>query len=99
MLKYFFIRLNCLSLKPCIGEYSRGKLLHIYSSPGNQVISLMKKIYENFVWLLITIVRGIHIKHTWNGKSALILASIGENVSAHIYSVLIFAGNPVTQII
>ena len=48
---------------------------------------------------MITIVRGIHIKHTWNGKSALILASIGENVSAHIYAVLIFAGCPVTQII
>jgi|ERR1035437_3169588 hypothetical protein len=58
---------------------------------------MVKKIYESFVWLLITIVRGIHIKHTWNGKSALILASIGENVSAHLYSILIFAGCPVTQ--
>jgi hypothetical protein len=58
----------------------------------------MKK-FLNFVWLFITITRGVHIKHTWNNKSPLILAAIGENVSSHIYGLPIFAANPITQVV
>lgn len=60
-------------------------------------IMVKKLIYKVIVF--ITIVRGIKIKHTWNGKSPLLQAAIGENVSSHIYTVAIFSANPVTQTI
>jgi hypothetical protein len=50
------------------------------------------------ILVLITITRGIHIKHTWNGKGALALAAIGEKVSSKIYSVTIYSAIPITQI-
>ncbi len=57
---------------------------------------MFKKIILQII-VMFTIVRGIHIKHTWNGKGALALASIGENVAAHIYTVAIFGAIPVTH--
>src|ERR1019366_531978 len=49
------------------------------------------------ILVLITITRGIHIKHTWNGKGALALAAIGEKIAGKIYSVTIYAAIPVTN--
>ncbi len=58
---------------------------------------MFRKIFLTII-VLITFRRGIHIKHTWNGKGALALAAIGEKVASHIYSVAIYSALTVTHV-